>query len=163
VLSNYKLRHWNPNTYGINSNSSGKSDLDQAVREYTNYVVYMMELQISQMRPLVPQQFVVLFDLKGFTPSLIFRRDVRLMIRKLLYVAQAQYPERLYKTLLVNAPFGFEAAWKLIQPLLDEKTASKIHFCKLADLVQDIDPAVLSQEYGGSHAEYPILGVACAS
>jgi hypothetical protein len=159
VLSNYKLRHWNPNAYGIHSNSSGnKADLDQAVREYTNYVVYMMELQISQMqmRPLVPQQFVVLFDLEGFTPSLLFRRNVRLMIRKLLYVAQAQYPERLSKTLLVNAPFGFEAAWKLIQPLLDEKTASKIHFCNWADLVQDIDPAVLSQDYGGSHAEYPI-------
>lgn len=162
IVSNYKLRYWDPNAYGISSKSkTGNKNktyaLDQAVNEYVKYVVFMIQLQISRMLPSVPQQFVVLFDLKGFKPSLIFRRDVRIMIQKLIYVAQAQYPERLYKTLLVNAPFGFEAAWKLIHPLLDEKTASKIHFCKTADLLKDIDPAVLSKEYGGTHDEYPIL------
>ena len=162
VISNYKLRYWKPGELGAatNQKSEGSAqgdELDDAIEEYTNYVVYMIESMIAHMPGLpTPQKFVVLFDLKGFTPSLVFRRDVRLMIRKLIYVAQAQYPERLHQTLLVNAPFGFEYAWRLIKPLLDEKTAAKIHFVTLDSLTQEIDEDVLSQEYGGKHEEYPI-------
>lgn len=117
----------------------------------------MIESMIANMKaPLTPQKFVVLFDLKGFTPSLVFRKDVRLMIRKLIYVAQSQYPERLHQTLLVNAPFGFESAWRLIKPLLDEKTAAKIHFVNVESLTKEIDAEVLSKEYGGKREEYPL-------
>jgi hypothetical protein len=154
-VSNYKLRYWEPGNLG--SKDKSKDGIDDAVEEYTKYVVYMIELMIANMKASpAPQKFVVLFDLKGFTPSLVFRKDVRLMIRKLIYVAQAQYPERLHKTLLINAPFGFESAWKLIQPLLDEKTAAKIRFANVASLTEDIDSDVLSKEYGGNHDEYPI-------
>lgn len=158
IVSNYKLRYWEPGNLGSKPGKKGtKDDLEDAVIEYTKYVVYMMELMIANMKaPPAPQKFVVLFDLKGFTPSLVFRKDVRLMIRKLIYVAQSQYPERLHKTLLVNAPFGFESAWKLIQPLLDEKTATKIRFVKVSSLKEEIDSDVLSKEYGGDHPEYPL-------
>ena len=159
VVSNYKLRYWEPGNLGSKKQSDGKAKdgIDNAVEEYTKYVVYMIELMIANMKGSpAPQKFVVLFDLKGFTPSLVFRKDVRLMIRKLIYVAQAQYPERLHKTLLINAPFGFESAWRLIQPLLDEKTAAKIRFANVTSLTEDIDMDVLSKEYGGYHEEYPI-------
>ena len=130
------------------SDGKGKDGIDDAVEEYTKYVVYMIELMIANMKASpAPPKFVVLFDLKGFTASLVFRKDVRLMIRKLIYVAQSQYPERLHKTLLINAPFGFESAWKLIQPLLDEKTAAKIRFSNVMSLTEDIDIDVLSKEY----------------
>jgi len=102
------------------------------------------------------QQFVVFFDLSGFHVSLAFYKNVRLMIRKLIYVAQAQYPERLHKALLVNAPYGFQTAWKMIQPLLDEKTASKIQFLSHDKLTNDIAPDVLCVDYGGKHAKYPV-------
>jgi hypothetical protein len=123
----------------------------------------MLELVISKMPPNKKQQqqkFLLIFDLKGFSASWVFRRDVRLMIRKLLYIAQAQYPERLQNVLLVNAPRGFESAWRMVKPLLDEKTASKIAFVdgsKDKDVVEAmIDPSVLSVEYGGTHPEYPL-------
>jgi hypothetical protein len=75
---------------------------------------------------------------------------------ELIYVAQAQYPERLHKALLINAPYGFQTAWKMIRPLLDEKTASKIQFLSNDKLVNDISPDVLCVDYGGTHAEYPL-------
>lgn len=158
MVSNYKLRYWKPSKLGSSTKENSQGDgLDDAVDEYTNYVVYMIESMIANMKaPPTPQKFVVLFDLKGFTPSLVFRKDVRLMIRKLIYVAQSQYPERLHRTLLVNAPFGFESAWRLIKPLLDEKTAAKIHFVHLDTLTREIDADVLSKEYGGNHEEYPL-------
>jgi CRAL/TRIO domain len=63
----------------------------------------MLEDMIGKMKQApTPQKFIVLFDLRGFSVSLIFRKDVRLMIRKLIYIAQAQYPERLHKALLVG-------------------------------------------------------------
>ena len=162
-MSNYKLEYWKPGNLGASTDKADRrkgDEVEDAVVEYTKYTVYMIESMIEAMKPLpTPQQFVVLFDLKGFSTSLVFRRDVRLMIRKLIYVAQAQYPERLHRTLLVNAPYGFESAWKLIKPLLDEKTAKKIHFVNVKSLTEEIDVDVLSQEYGGNHEEYPITGL----
>lgn len=104
----------------------------------------------------VPQKFVVIFDLVGFSASMVFKRNVRLMVRKLIYIAQAQYPERLHKCLLINAPYGFSTAWKLVRALLDEKTASKVHFVSTDSITDDFDPEVLSTEYGGQHDEYPV-------
>ena len=85
------------------------------------------------------------------------KENIRHMIYKLIYIAQAQYPERLEKVYLVNVPWGFESAYSLIKPLLDAKTASKVHFCSSNDdLLQDIDADTLSVAYGGNHDEYPI-------
>eukprot|EP00980_Cylindrotheca_fusiformis_P012831 scaffold3169_cov107-Cylindrotheca_fusiformis.AAC.1 len=152
IISNYKLSHWDPNAYGSSKNS--KASFEEAVDEYVRYVIFMLELMIREMkRP----KFCLIFDLKGFSPSLVFRKNVRAMIVKLIYVAQAQYPERLQKVMLVNAPMGFESAWRLIKPILDEKTASKIGFCsKLSNLLDDIDRDVLAKDYGGTHDEYPL-------
>lgn len=147
VISNYKLSKWDPHAYA-------NGDQEEGVQEYVRYVLYMIELMIGSMTN--QQQFVVLFDLKGFSPRWVFQQNVRLMIRKLIYVAQAQYPERLYKVLLTNAPYGFETAWSLIKPLLDEKTAAKIHFCSEKAITNDIESQVLCVDYGGTHDEYPI-------
>jgi hypothetical protein len=156
-MSNYKLRDWDPDSYGIHDDVEGNNyAFDTALDEYVRYVIFMIELMISNMRslPNIPQQFVVLFDSDGFTPRLIFRANVQTMIQKLIDVAQAQYPVRLRTVLLINPPFGFGAAWKLIRPLHDEKTASKIHFTKrLKDLTASIDPSVLSEEYSGTHQQ----------
>lgn len=146
VVSNYKLQHWDPSAYDVD--------------EYAKFVVFMMELMISKM--LSEQKFVLLFDLKGFQPFWVFRKDVRRMISKLIYIAQAQYPERLQKVFLLNSPAGFEAAWKLVRSMLDDKTAGKISFVARqrggvpfrGDLEAWIDPSVLPIEYGGLHAEY---------
>ena len=146
IVSNYKLHCWDPHAY---------EDGNGGVEEYVRYVLYMIELMIGSMKP-DQQHFVVLFDLSGFSVRWVFQTNVRTMIRKLVYVAQAQYPERLHKALLVNAPYGFETAWSLIKPLLDEKTAGKIHFCSTKQITNDIAPEVLCIDYGGTHDEYPI-------
>lgn len=147
IISNYKLSMWDPHAY--------TADNDDGVEEYVRYVLYMIELMIGSMKP-NEQQFVVLFDLSGFSVRWVFQNNARMMIRKLIYVSQAQYPERLHKALLVNAPYGFETAWSMIKPLLDEKTAGKIHFCTSKDLTKDIAPEVLCVDYGGTREEYPI-------
>eukprot|EP00543_Licmophora_paradoxa_P017750 CAMPEP_0202465010 /NCGR_PEP_ID=MMETSP1360-20130828/64020_1 /ASSEMBLY_ACC=CAM_ASM_000848 /TAXON_ID=515479 /ORGANISM="Licmophora paradoxa, Strain CCMP2313" /LENGTH=114 /DNA_ID=CAMNT_0049088557 /DNA_START=66 /DNA_END=410 /DNA_ORIENTATION=- len=100
--------------------------------------------------------FSMIFDLTGFSVTMVAYKNRRLMIRKLIYIAQTQYPERLKRCFLVNAPYGFETAWSLIRPLLDEKTASKIIFAKNEDMLEEIDADTLSVSYGGNHDEYRV-------
>ena len=168
VITNYKIQYWNPDDYGRTSESNNchhNGSLEAGIREYTYYVLYMLESIIS--KSVKQDQFVIIFDLKGFTTSMVFKRNVRYMIGKLIYVAQTQYPERLYKAYIVNAPRTFTVAWNLIKALLDPKTVAKVTFCsKLPnDIVEktndkngdngcSIPLDVLSKEYGGTHPEY---------
>ena len=151
-ICNYKLKHWNPDDYGLDV--------------YVRYVAFMLELLTSKFGTDVdaPSQFVFLFDLEGFSMSLI-RKNVREMIERLVYVAQSQYPERLGSVYLLNTPRGFSTAWVLISTLLDAKTASKVFFLspnKTGSFASQLDekanicPTTLSIDYGGQHNEYPL-------
>jgi hypothetical protein len=163
VLSNYKLALWDPDSYG--------DDLELAVAEYTKYVCYMIEL-INATSSLSSSsssfnandngsntkhdKSCLIWDLNGFYVSMAAKANVRAMVRKIIYVAQAQYPERVEKIYMINAPFGFSTAWSLVSVLLDQKTASKVEFCSKENLLEDIDIETLSTAYGGLHPEYPI-------
>jgi hypothetical protein len=147
-ISNYRLEHWNPHEW--------EGTFEQTVGEYSKYVVYMIELMIASMKEAQPDKFTVLFDLNGFYFTMATESSRRHMIRKLIYVAQSQYPERLGRALLLNAPYGFQTAWALIKPLLDEKTAAKVQFVNSTQLLDYIDETVLSKDYGGTHAAYPV-------
>jgi len=147
-ISNYQLKHWHPHEW--------PGSLEETVNEYSKYVVYMIELMIACMKEGQPDKFTVLFDLQGFYLTMVTERSRRYMIGKLIYVAQSQYPERLERVLLVNAPYGFQSTWALIKPLLDAKTASKVKFVSKVQLLEDIDQSVLTTDYGGNHAEYPV-------
>lgn len=94
VVSNYKLQFWNPEKYD--------NDVEKAMEEYTLYVCYFVELMIRCGKK--NDRFSLIFDLKGFHYGMVTQEKVRLMIKRLIYVAQAQYPERLGKVYLVNAP-----------------------------------------------------------
>ena len=159
-MSNYKLEFWDADKYGSGTEDSTDEESDafqRAVDEYVRYVAFMIELMISKiLSDASEQKFMVIFDLKGFYSSIIFKSNVRHMIRNLIYVAQAQYPERLHKVLLVNAPYGFSTAWRLVSSLLDEKTASKVHFVTVPEIAEYVDLEVLPTEYGGIHEEYPL-------
>ena len=147
VVSNYKLRHWDPDAYD--------DDLDKAVQEYIYYICYMVELMIR--RGTKHHRFCIIFDLAGFSVSMAFKKNMQHMVYHLIYVAQAQYPERLERVFVVNAPWSFSTAWNLIAKLLDKKTCSKIQFCSsVEELLEDIDVETLSRAYGGTHEEYPI-------
>lgn len=149
VLSNYKLQFWHPDSYG--------DDIDASIAEYKLYCCYMCELMIKSSRNArKSDKFSVIFDLNGFYLSMVIKENIRKMIGTLIYVAQAQYPERLERVYLVNAPRGFPTAWTMIAALLDAKTATKVKFCATADLLNDIDAETLSVAYGGQHDEYRI-------
>ena len=95
--------------------------------------------------------FTCIADLKGWGMSNFSLAYTKVSVRLL----QDHYPERLGKVNVVNAPWVFNAAWRMVRPLLDERTRSKINVCrKMEYLKKDYDEAVLEEQYGGTHEPY---------
>ena len=73
---------------------------------------------------------------------------------KKMQVLNRNYPERMYKTFLVNVPAHFSFVWRLVEPLLEPEVRSKI-FLYRGDtyreaLLELVDPVQLPEKYGGS-------------
>ena len=75
-------------------------------------------------------QLNFIVDLEGFgwhvLPDLKF-------VKKVLDIFQDNYPETLYRAILIRSPFVFYMAWKIISPWLDKRVSFfhiyKISFC----------------------------------
>lgn len=119
------------------------------------YVAYMMERNLDRCPEGVSQQ-IVLFDLKGF--SLI--NNNMTMLRELIAINQAHYPERLSLALVINAPPVFAWVWQTLKGWVDASTAEKVHVMSEGYervLLEHIDRLVLEEKYGGArNHEYPV-------
>ncbi|KAK4251301.1 CRAL-TRIO domain-containing protein [Corynascus novoguineensis] len=88
----------------------------------------------------------LIFDLTGFG---LKNMDFH-VVKFLVQVFEARYPEYLGIVLVHNAPFIFWGVWKVIKPWLDPVIASKINFTSSsADLARFIAPEDLQTCYGG--------------
>jgi hypothetical protein len=68
---------------------------------------------------------------------------------------QNNFRARLYKMYTINAPSSIYWAWKLIKPLMEESTASKITFVKentTEDMWLHINKSQVEKRFGGSAA-----------
>ncbi|QSL64775.1 hypothetical protein MERGE_002077 [Pneumocystis wakefieldiae] len=66
-----------------------------------------------------------IMDLKGVGISSI--SSVYSYVKKASFIGQARYPERMGKFYMINAPWGFSSAFKVIKLLLDAATVNKIY------------------------------------
>lgn len=123
--------------------------------EYVRYVAYMMERNLDRCPEGVSQQ-IVLFDLKGFS----LMNNNMSMLRELIAINQAHYPERLSLALVINAPPVFTWVWQTLKGWIDVNTAKKVHVMSVGYerfLIEHIDALVLEGKYGGARTrEYPI-------
>lgn len=73
-----------------------------------------------------------------------------------LSILMNNYPERLGCAVLLDAPAAFSILFKMVSPLMNERTKSKLKFAsgkkedKLKTLSEYIDADQLQEEYGGS-------------
>ncbi|KAL2130258.1 hypothetical protein VTI74DRAFT_6697 [Chaetomium olivicolor] len=98
----------------------------------------------------------LIFDLTGFG---LKNMDFH-VVKFLVQVFEARYPECLGVVLVHNAPFIFWGIWKMIKPWLDPVIASKINFTSSnADLARFIAQENLQTCYGGKdNWEYKYIG-----
>lgn len=74
-------------------------------------------------------------------------------VRHVSEVTQNYYPERLGHTYIINAPWGFGAAWNVIKAWLDPVTREKIHILGSGyqqELGAQIPAENLPKRYGGT-------------
>lgn len=70
-------------------------------------------------------QQVVIFDLAGLSIGMLSHLPALNMLRDMLVKDQLYYPERMYRTYVINAPNMFVTAWKLIKGWLDPRVIGK--------------------------------------
>ncbi|GER53024.1 Sec14p-like phosphatidylinositol transfer family protein [Striga asiatica] len=77
-----------------------------------------------------------------------------------LSILQDYYPERLGKFFIINVPYIFMTAWKMVYPFIDKNTRKKILFVESSKtwstLLQDIDESQLPDSFGGKLELVPI-------
>ncbi|KAI0403852.1 CRAL-TRIO domain-containing protein [Xylaria palmicola] len=94
-------------------------------------------------------KFCLVFDMTGFG---LRNMDFH-VVKFLVSVFEARYPETLGVILIHNAPFVFWGIWNMIKGWLDPVIASKINFTRrTADLLQFIPEEHVPARHGGKDA-----------
>ncbi|KAI5793871.1 CRAL-TRIO domain-containing protein [Peziza echinospora] len=110
------------------------------------YTVYIMETARLMLNNHVDTAAVV-FDMSGFSLANMDYAPVKFMIK----CFEAHYPESLGVCLVHKAPWIFQGIWSIIKGWLDPVVASKIHFTKTQDdLEQFIPKEHIIKELGGA-------------
>ena len=73
---------------------------------------------------------IVVVDLSGWS---IWMVSYLSYLKSAVDVTQNQFPERLRRVMLFNAPYIFRGAWLVIKPFIDKKTVSKFVFVTSID------------------------------
>ncbi|KAI4595245.1 hypothetical protein KJ359_005218 [Pestalotiopsis sp. 9143b] len=117
----------------------------QSSEAIESYILHNVESIRLLVKP-PNDKFCLLFDMTGFG---LRNMDFH-VVKFLLLIFEAKYPETLGLVLIHNAPFVFWGLWNIIKGWLDPVIASKINFTrKSADLLKFISEDNLQSNYGG--------------
>uniref|UniRef100_A0A0G4G946 CRAL-TRIO domain-containing protein n=1 Tax=Chromera velia CCMP2878 TaxID=1169474 RepID=A0A0G4G946_9ALVE len=116
------------------------------------YDTWMTERCVEMLGP-SEDSFVVIIDLKGIGWSNMQRPNLK-YCRLLADAGAPHYPERMGKTLIINAPSIFTWAFGVISSWLDERTRSKVSLLGgpssfMPVLEKVLDPRILPVSLGG--------------
>jgi len=93
-------------------------------------------------------------DLQGFALSKHFTKETRSFIQAFIKVASDNYPETIYKTYIINAPFVFRTAWAFVGGFLDARQKAKFSIMGgqkeyLPKLLEVMDIKDIPVQFGG--------------
>ena len=131
-----QVAKWNPHEYDKDS-----------YEIYLSYFTSNLERQMTQ----VTRQ-IIIFDMEGWA---LWHAGYMQYIRRLIDIAQNQYPERLRRVVMVNAPFLFRASWVVIKPWMDQVTAEKVVFVAGMEEISEqfkslsVSTDILPAKFGG--------------
>ncbi|KAJ6785777.1 hypothetical protein PWT90_03035 [Aphanocladium album] len=120
---------------------------DQTVESLEKFTVYCIELaRLSLQAPV--EMGTIVFDLTGFSLSNMDYVPIKFLIQ----CFEANYPESLGCIIIHNAPWGFNAIYRIIERWLDPVVASKVHFTSgTKQILEYIAPEQLVSDLGGSN------------
>ena len=92
--------------------------------ELLMHYVCVLEFCWNVLEPRPDQTMTSILDMKGV--SLSKARDMLPFTKQFIGMMSSHYPQRAYKTLIINAPTWFGTLFRMISPLLRESTRQKI-------------------------------------
>ncbi|KAK9347225.1 CRAL-TRIO domain-containing protein [Lipomyces starkeyi] len=123
--------------------------LQNLVWEYETFVLSRLPACSRKAGKLIETSCTIM-DLKGVGISSI--QQVYQYVREASVIGQNYYPERMGKFYMINAPFGFSTAFRIVRPLLDPVTVSKIFILGSSyqgELLKQIPAENLPTKFGG--------------
>ncbi|KAL7752703.1 hypothetical protein RI367_001705 [Sorochytrium milnesiophthora] len=97
-------------------------------KQQVQFVVLSLET-IIRIMPAGIEKLVLVIDFrgasKGKSPGLSMQREI-------LHILSNYYPERLYRAILINPPWFFWLAFKIIRPLINPVTRAKVVFVDMS-------------------------------
>ena len=88
------------------------------------HYVYVLEYCWNILEPRPDQTMTSVIDLGGLDFKAV--RQMFHFVKEFVNMMSLNYPQRSFKTLLINAPMWFRSIYRLISPILRESTKSKI-------------------------------------
>lgn len=120
------------------------------VREYEKLIHVRLPACSAAKGEKVERTMSVL-DINGFGMSKLNRRTIH-FIKIAINIGSDYYPEIMGCMFIINAPFLFTGAWRVISPFIDEKTRRKIHILGgsyLPRVLELVDEDKWPKELGG--------------
>ncbi|KTW27935.1 phosphatidylinositol/phosphatidylcholine transfer protein SEC14 [Pneumocystis jirovecii RU7] len=124
--------------------------LQNLVYEYEKFIDYRLPACSRKYGKLIETSCTIM-DLKGVGISSI--SSVYGYVKRASAIGQARYPERMGKFYMINAPWGFSSAFRVIKLLLDPATVSKIYILGTnykSTLLEQIPEENLPKTLGGT-------------
>lgn len=116
-------------------------EFDDLIRHY----VYMLEYCWNIVEPRPDQTMTSILDLKNV--SLKKTKQMLSFLKKFLSLMSANYPQRSYKTLMINAPHWCSMMYAICSPLLRESTRAKITICFAGKRQEQLLAEHLGEDY----------------
>ncbi|MES1909549.1 MAG: hypothetical protein MHM6MM_002267 [Cercozoa sp. M6MM] len=144
---------------------TGQCDLvgmlqDVPIEHFMQYHIYHMAFKGTLVQELSREtgrmvKLVKIMDLSGWSMKHVSKAAID-YLRHVLHTTQTAYPEMLHKCIIINAPMFFNVVWKLVAPMLNSRTQSRITVCGSnyqEALHALVDPAQLPEYLGGTAAD----------
>jgi CRAL/TRIO domain len=103
------------------------------IQEMVLHYAYVLEYLWNVLDPPDPnngdnniRSMTSIIDLTGLDLSIMRQRELLSFVKQFVRMTSTHYPQRSYKTLVVNAPSWFQQIYRIISPLLRESTKEKI-------------------------------------
>ena len=114
------------------------------------HYVFVLEYCWNEIEPRPDQTMTSVIDLGGLHLNKV--RKMLHFVKQFVQMMSQHYPQRSYKTLLINSPKWFGATYRMISPMLRESTKSKIQI--LSGGTRQRETLV---KYLGNHAPKELL------
>ncbi|TVU34607.1 hypothetical protein EJB05_16444 [Eragrostis curvula] len=158
VLVAFPARHYSANRDMAEFKSKHVVHLHDPVASRSScadFVIYFFD-KICARIPRGQEKFLCIVDFKGWGYS---NCDVRAYIAA-IEIMQNYYPERLGKALMINVPYMFMKAWKMVYPFIDNNTRDKFVFIddkSLQETLQrEMDDSQIPEFLGGKMPLTPL-------